>query len=75
MRHVFGGIAATISVMSTVFAAETLSLDGKWKLDFFPQPDAGAVRTLPLPEGLDVKHVTATVPVSPLGSLPGKAVQ
>lgn len=38
------------------------SLDGKWRLDYFPQPDDGAVRTLPLPAGLETKTVPATVP-------------
>jgi len=52
-------------VISTVFAAlfaSTVSLDGAWNLDYWPQPDDGAVRTLPLPSGLAVKQVAATVP-------------
>ena len=42
--------------------AAVLSLNGDWRLDAFPQPDAGAVRSLPLPSGLQVRTVTATVP-------------
>ena len=52
-------------MITTLFAAlfaTTVSLDGAWKLDYWPQPDDGAVRTLPLPAGLDVKRVKATVP-------------
>lgn len=43
-------------------AAQAVSLDGEWRLDYFPQPDDGAVRSLPLPDGLDLKSVKATVP-------------
>ena len=43
-------------------AAQAVSLDGEWRLDYFPQPDDGAVRSLPLPAGLDLKSVKATVP-------------
>ena len=42
--------------------ATVLSLNGEWKLDAFPQPDDGAVRSLPLPAGLAVKSYRATVP-------------
>ncbi len=38
----------------------SLSLDGAWRLDFFPQPTAGAVRSLPHP--CPVETVAATVP-------------
>ena len=38
----------------------SLSLDGVWRLDFFPQPPCGAVRTLPLAVPHDT--VEATVP-------------
>ncbi len=37
-----------------------ISLDGTWRLDFFPQPETGAVRTLPLAGGHET--ATATVP-------------
>lgn len=43
-------------------AGLTIDLNGSWDLDYFPQPDDGAVRTLPLPQGLDVHRVSATVP-------------
>ena len=44
------------------FAAEAdVSLNGKWRLDYFPQPDAGAVRT-PKDVPADAKTVEATVP-------------
>ena len=43
------------------FSAENLSLDGEWKLRYFPQPDAAAVRTL---SGIppSAGEVKATVP-------------
>ena len=47
---------------ASILLAAALSLNGVWQLDYFPQPDAGAVRTLPLPTGLAVKSVAATVP-------------
>jgi len=39
-----------------------ISLDGVWRLDYFPQPDDGAVRALPLPPAVAAKTVKATVP-------------
>ena len=42
--------------------ASVLSLNGEWKLEYFPQPDDGAVRTVPLPAEVTAKTVTATVP-------------
>ena len=42
--------------------AVNVDLNGAWKLETFPQPDDGAVRSLPLPEGLAVKSYQATVP-------------
>ena len=44
------------------FGATTVSLDGNWRLDYFPQPNDGAVRTLPLAAALGAKTVKATVP-------------
>ena len=38
----------------------TISLDGQWRLDFFPQPQSGAVRSLPL--AVPHETVSATVP-------------
>jgi len=57
MKH--GIILATVLLSA---AAKAVSLDGEWRLDYFPQPDDGAVRTLPIPAGLDVRSVPATVP-------------
>ena len=53
------GVFAAIAVSSTVLAASKVSLDGEWKLDYWPEPDDGAVRTLAIPEH---KTVKATVP-------------
>ena len=47
---------------STPNEATTLPLEGEWRLEYFPQPDTGAVRALPLPDDIDVKSVRATVP-------------
>ena len=61
-----GGMRKTLAafVLSAAFscAAEggSLSLDGDWRLDYFPQPDRAAVRVLPLK--VDFKTVKATVP-------------
>ena len=52
-----------LSVAAALFAANaasTLSLDGEWRLDYFPQPDDGAVRELPL--SVPFKTVKAAVP-------------
>ena len=48
-------------LIAALFAA-SVSLDGAWDLDYWPQPDDGAVRALPLPSDLAVKRVKATVP-------------
>ncbi len=45
-----------------VFGATTVNLDGEWRLDYFPQPNDGAVRSLPLPADVGVQTVKATVP-------------
>jgi len=52
-------VAAACGVLS---AAETVSLNGAWTMTAFPQPDAGAIRTLPLPKGLAMRQYAATVP-------------
>ena len=57
-----GAVTAFAACASVASAAQSLSLDGEWRLDCFPQPLSGAVRTLPLPGGLDVKTVKAAVP-------------
>ena len=52
-----------LSVAAALFAAQAaseLSLDGEWRLDYFPQPDDGAVRELPL--AVPFKTVKAAVP-------------
>lgn len=36
-----------------------ICLDGEWRLDYFPQPPSGAVRSLPIPT---CRTLTATVP-------------
>ena len=41
-------------------AASSVSLDGEWRLDYFPQPDDGAVRSLPL--AVPFETVKAKVP-------------
>ena len=46
----------------TILLAAILSLNGTWQLEYFPQPDDGAVRTLPLPADIEPKTVKATVP-------------
>ena len=58
MKKLLAGAACAL-VMGAM-AASSVSLDGEWTLDYFPQPDAGAVRTLPL--AVPFKTVKATVP-------------
>ncbi len=41
-------------------AGRLISLNGTWSLDYFPQPDDGAIRALPV--AVPVKNVKATVP-------------
>ena len=50
----------SVAALCSVHAASTLSLDGEWRLDYFPQPDDGAVRELPL--AVPFKTVKAEVP-------------
>ena len=45
---------------SGLMAASSVSLDGEWSLDYFPQPIHGAVRMLPL--SVPYKTVKAVVP-------------
>ena len=59
-KRLVTGLAAVVAV--ALQGASTVCLDGEWRLDYFPQPDHGAVRTLPLPAGIDVRTVQATVP-------------
>ena len=44
--HLLAVVACEISFGA--MAALSVPLDGEWTLDYFPQPDDGAVRTLPL---------------------------
>ena len=60
MRLALFGLASAL--VAGAFGAATVSLDGTWQLDYFPQPDAGAVRALPLAADLGAKSVKATVP-------------
>ena len=53
--------APAVAVALLTGAAADMSLNGDWRLDYFPQPDVGAVRELPL-VGVDFKTVTAKVP-------------
>lgn len=53
--------APAVAVALLTGAAADMSLNGDWRLDYFPQPDVGAVRELPL-KGVDFKTVTAKVP-------------
>ena len=60
MRNLLLLLAAVCVAES--FGATIVSLDGEWTLDYFPQPDAGAGRELPLAADLGAKTVRATVP-------------
>ena len=53
--------AVLLSGWSAV-AASTVDLNGKWTWEGFPQPDDGAVRSLPLPKGLSAWRCQAAVP-------------
>ena len=46
----------------TLLLAAVLSLNGSWDLSYFRQPETAPVRTLPVPAGIEVKRVSATVP-------------
>ncbi|MGN0847235.1 MAG: glycoside hydrolase family 2 protein [Kiritimatiellia bacterium] len=55
-------LALVAACAAGVFGATRVSLDGSWRLDYFPQPDDGAVRSVPLPAEVGAKSVAATVP-------------
>ena len=57
-----GAVTAFAACANVAFAAQRFPLDGEWRLDYFPQPLSGAVRSLPLPDGLGAKTVKAAVP-------------
>ena len=55
----------TVLLLSSVLAfmaqaATSVSLNGEWRLDYFPQPDDGALRELPIK--VPMETVQATVP-------------
>ena len=58
MKELLTGAACAFALGA--MAASSVSLNGEWTLDYFPQPDAGAVRALPLK--VPFKTVKATVP-------------
>ena len=51
-----------MSILTSLLAAAVVSLNGEWKLDYWAQPTDGAVRDLPVPAGIEVKSVPASVP-------------
>ena len=55
-------IALAFAVLASgSYAATSMSLDGEWRLDYFPQPDDGAVREVAAVPS-NAKTVKATVP-------------
>ena len=56
------GVLAAVGVALGAWAAETVSLNGTWELKAFPQPDDGAIRSLPLPPQVTARTYSATVP-------------
>ena len=53
-------IVAIAAVASELAFGGAVSLDGEWRLDWFAQPESGAVRSLPVP--VPTGRVAATVP-------------
>lgn len=53
-------LAAVLAGIAGMMFGENVSLDGKWSLSYWPQPDSGAVRSLPL--NFAAETVPATVP-------------
>ena len=58
MKKFLTGAACALALGAC--ASSSTSLNGEWRLDYFPQPDDGAVRALPLK--VPFKTVKATVP-------------
>lgn len=54
---IFAALMASAGLSSGV-----VDLNGNWELKALPQPDDGAIRSLPLPDSLEVKSYCATVP-------------
>jgi len=61
MKHIVFSLLAFGAALGG-FGSGVVDLNGDWSLAAFPQPDDGAVRSLPLPAGLPVKTYRATVP-------------
>ena len=57
MKKVREIIVVSLAVVNCVMADTTVSLDGKWKLDYWSQPDCGAVRTLEIPAHQTVEAI------------------
>jgi beta-mannosidase len=55
----YGMLILSLAAMGAQ-AAVKVSLDGEWRLDYFPQPDDGPIRELPL--SVPAKTVKASVP-------------
>lgn len=53
-------VAGYLIIAASGYASSTISLGGEWRLDYFPQPDGGAIRELPI--NVDYKTVVAQVP-------------
>jgi beta-mannosidase len=60
MRYLKYGMFIISLAAMCAQAAVKVSLDGEWRLDYFPQPDDGPIRELPLP--VPAKTVKASVP-------------
>ena len=50
-------LGISLVAVNCVMAETPVSLDGKWKLDYWPQPDSGAVRTLEIPAHRTVEAI------------------
>jgi len=61
MKHILFSLLAFGAVFGG-FGSGVVDLNGAWSLAAFPQPDDGAVRSLPLPAGLSGKTYRASVP-------------
>ena len=55
-------VLASLGITLGAWAAGVVDLNGSWELQAFPQPDDGAVRSLPLPPQVAAKTYSATVP-------------
>ena len=62
MGKVVHMIVLTFIAARVALFAAVVDLNGEWSLKYFPQPDDGAIRTLPLPESLSAENCRADVP-------------